>query len=372
MITGLRKAGLLLLLAATPRLVPAQTYSLLYSFSGVPDGSDPDSLIRTSAGDMYGTTGSGGVYNQGTVFKLDSSGNETVLYSFTGGSDGGGPVSVIRYGGKFYGTTYRGGDSDLGTIFVLDRKGKETVLHSFSGVPDGASPYTGLVRDPGGNLYGTTSRGGTSNRGMVFKLDPAGNFTILYSFTTGNDGLFPNSLIRDSSGNLYGTTDQGGGQFRQGTVFKLDSAGRETVLYSFSGGTDGGYPTGVIRSGGKFYGTTVSGGDIGLGTVFVLDKKNKETVLHSFSDIDGAFPGFGVIRDSAGNLYGTTEVGGTYEFGVVFKLDKTGKETVLYNFTGGNDGGSPASNLIRDSAGNLYGYVNGGTSGAGAIFELTP
>ena len=154
-------------------------------------------------------------------------------------------------------------------------------------------------------------------------------------------------------------------------VFKLSPAGKETVLYSFTGGADGNDPVaGVIRdSAGNLYGTTQFGG-AGVGVVYQLDPSGHETVLHTFTGgTDGGEPTAGVIRDSAtGNLYGTTELGGTGA-GVVYQLDSSGHETVLYRFTGGADGGQPNAGLIRDSAGNLFGTTNSGGTGAGVVFQ---
>jgi uncharacterized repeat protein (TIGR03803 family) len=299
--------------------------------------------------------------------------------------------------GNLYGTTSAGGTSNSGVVFKADKTG-ETVLHTFTGSPgDGAFPYGGLIEDSAGNLYGTTSAGGTANSGIVFKLDTTGKETVLYNFTGGADGAFPyGGLIGDSAG-IYGTTSAGGitagACFPSGcgVVFKLDTAGKESVLYSFTGGpTDGAYPyAGLIRdSAGNFYGTTYSGGAGvcgGCGVVFKLDTTGTETVLYSFMGYptDGAFPYAGLVRDSAGSLFGTTTYGGGSDNGVVFELDTTGKETVLHTFTGGPDGAAPRARLIPDSAGYLYGTTySGGVTGqacggealdsCGVLFKLKP
>jgi uncharacterized repeat protein (TIGR03803 family) len=166
---------------------------------------------------------------------------------------------------------------------------KEIVLHHFASPPHGAYPAWGVIRDAEGNLYGTTNGaysdvggGGTNNAGVVFKVDTSGNYTVLYSFTGGADGSSPNSLIRDWAGNLYGTTTYGGGAASAGVVFKVDTSGNETVLYSFTGGADGGNPYGgVVRdSAGNLYGVTGSGGN-GVGVVFKVDPTGHETVLRT-------------------------------------------------------------------------------------------
>jgi len=321
----------------------------------------------------------------------------TVLYTFTGGVDGGNPdAGLIRDDdGNLYGTTTFGGDSYFGVVYSVDPAGKQTVLHNFTGGLDGSTPFADLVRDAEGNLYGTTSSGGAAGAGTVFKLTANGTHTVLRSFTgKRGDGTLPLAgLVRDGAGCLYGTTMFGGAihnGHEYGTVFKLTKAGKEIVLYSFKGATDGAYPTAdLVRDGaGNLYGTTSGGYSTNNGTVFKLDPKGKETVLYRFTGgADGAYPWAGLVRDAKGNLYGTTQYGGNlacyapYGCGTVFKVDAKGKFTVLHSFSGStSDGQLPLSGLILDAKGNLYGTTNiGGTSGAcfdgtsygcGIVFKL--
>jgi uncharacterized repeat protein (TIGR03803 family) len=373
-----------------------QTFTVLHSFKGGADGVGPNGgVVRDAAGNLYGTTSYGGSFNFGTVFKLDTTGKETVLYSFTGGTDGAIPLAgVIRDpAGNLYGTTEHGGDLSCnsgvgcGTVFKVDTTGKETVLYSFTPGTDGiGTPFAGVIRDAAGNLYGTTADGGPFSSGTVFKVDTTGKETVLYTFTGGwggTDGYLPaGALVRDAAGNLYGTT-QLGGNYSFGTVFKVDSAGKETVLYRFRGGSNGDQPVGgvIMDKAGDLYGTTQGGGTSYDGTVFKLNPVGNKPVLYSFaSGVDGSQPDAGVIADVAGNLYGTTAYGGGIACfgggcGTVFKLDKTGKETVLYSFTGGADGALPVAGLVRDAAGNLYGTADyGGDSvcGCGVVFKIAP
>jgi uncharacterized repeat protein (TIGR03803 family) len=207
-------------------------------------------------------------------------------------------------------------------VFRLDTTGTETVLHRFTGGADGGTPMASLVRDAAGNLYGTTSVGGIHDRGTVFKVDPTGAETVLYNFTGGADGAYPYSLlIQDAAGKLYGTT-HAGGTYGFGVVFKVDATGAETVLYSFRGGTDGRFPeAGLVRDlMGNLYGTTRRGGAFDNGVVFKLDTTGRETVLRTLAESDGANPVSGLVIDLTGNLYGTTFAGGLYRRGVVFKL----------------------------------------------------
>jgi uncharacterized repeat protein (TIGR03803 family) len=350
--------------------------TVLHSFTGAPDGANPlGGVIRDSAGNLYGTTQSGGTANWGVVYKLDTAGHETVLYSFTGGSDGAYPYAgVIRdSAGNLYGTTYVGGTIGWGVVYKVDTTGHETVLHSFGDGPgdDGEFPRAGVILDPAGKLYGTTSSGGTGNYGVVYKLDTTGNFTALYSFTGFTDGNTPYAgVIRDSAGNLYGTTISGG-TTGAGVVYKVDATGHETALYSFEGGSDGAEPyAGVILdSAGNLYGTTYNGGTAGAGVVYKLDAAGQEAVLYSFSGGSDGNPQSGVIRDASGNLYGTAA--GELSPGVVYKLNNAGEQTIFYSFPAGTDGGYPTAGVIRDPSGNLYGTTgSGGTAGEGVVYKL--
>ncbi len=302
----------------------------------------------------------------------------TTIYSFKGAPDG-----EISYAGLFLdakgnldGTTVGGGTSSVGTVFSVTPAGKEKVLHSFTNAPDGALPYAALIGDAKGNLYGTTSQGGKSKFGSVFQITPAGKEKIIYSFTGGADGSIPFAgVIQDAKGNLYGAALEGGTS-GVGTIYSVTLAGKQKVLYTFSGGADGALPyCQLVRdSKGNFYGTTLGGGSIGGGTVFEVTPAGKEKVLYNFAGgTDGAQPYGGVIRDAKGNLYGTTSIGGTGGAGTVFKVSPSGKEKVLYNFTGGADGGTPFDALVQDAKGNLYGTTfSGGKFTEGAVFKVTP
>lgn len=337
-------AGFALLPLTVPRAPAAEapTYTVLYNFQGQPDGSGPYAgVIADTAGNLYGATSVGGAYGYGEVFKLDTTGYETVLHSFSGGSDGAYPSASLSRdaAGSLYGTAEAGGTFNstcpfgCGVVFQVNPQGKERVLYSFTGGSDGAAPNSGLVRDTAGNLYGTTSAGGNTSLcsgfgcGVVFRLDPAGNETALYSFTGGSDRWEPDSVLtRDAAGNIYGTTDIGGNlscgpnSLGCGVVFKLDSTGNETTLYTF-GGPDGENPIGgVVRdTAGNLYGLTASGGANKLGAIFKLGSSGKETLLHSFTGSDGSVPIAGPLLYK-GSLFGTTYVGGPSQDGVVFKI----------------------------------------------------
>jgi uncharacterized repeat protein (TIGR03803 family) len=406
------------------------TEKLLRTFaSGKGGGSPSGKLIFDSAGNLYGTTLAGGGFNTecpngwcGAAFELTptSSGRwkETVLHDFTVGKGGAVPLAglIFDFAGNLYGTTYYGGRGNCsrrcGVVFELTPsaggKWTESVLYAFTGGSDGGNPSYGLIFDTAGNLYGTTESGGSGGVGVVFELTPTSDGKweekVLHSFSGGRDGRYPSTgLSLDSAGNLYGGTSFGGNLahcqgFGCGVVFKLvpTSSGKwkETVLHSFTGGKDGAGPSSslIFDLAGNPYGATGGGGmqggcqGAGCGLVFKLTPTSKgrwkETVLYTFTGgKDGAGPDADLTFDAAGNLYGTTYGGGIancgYACGVAFKLTPASngkwKESVLHSFTGGNDGGTPASGLILDPKGNLYGSAEyGGADGWGVVFELTP
>ena len=380
---GLYSTACLLFMLVLATVAPAQTFKVIYQFKSGSGGINPYAgVVLDAKGNLYGTTFYDGAFASGTVFRISASGKEKVLHSFSQfGGDGVYPdygTLVRDSSGNLYGTTIWGGISEqcCGTVFKVDASGKEIVLYRFNGTGGNGFPLAGVVQDPSGNLYGMNESGGSGGAGTVFKLDPTGKETILYSFTGASDGGFPQSgLVLDAKGNLYGTTFQGGSS-QAGTVFKVDPTGQETVLYNFTGSADGGSPeSGLVRdSRGNLYGTTYAGGTDGAGTVFKVNANGQETVLYSFTGgADGGFPlEASLVRDSAGNLYGTTPQGGSSYFGVVFKIDPKGNETVIHTFSA-KDGKIPYGTLVLDKAGNLYGTASeGGAYGGGVIFKLTP
>ncbi|HEV2177401.1 MAG TPA: choice-of-anchor tandem repeat GloVer-containing protein [Terriglobia bacterium] len=367
--------GSALAVTAVPTSVPARgtsrAISLLYSFQCGADGSHPyGGLVEDASSNLFGTTYYGGTSGKGTVFEVTTTGVESVLYSFTGGADGGYPAAglVLDSNGNFFGTAVGGGTGGQGVVFKVTTAGVESVLYNFTGGADGGYPEAGLVEDSAGNLYGTTFNGGSNGQGTVFEVTPAGVETVLYSFAGPTaDGSGPAAgLARDTAGNLYGTT-LNGGVFGDGVVFKLTSGGVETILHSFTGapGDGSGPAAGVILdSAGNLFGTTNAGGAMGNGVVFKITPAGVESLLFSFDGhLGGRDPSSGMVEDSLGNLYGTTEFGGNVmcQFslcGLIFELSPTGKETVLHNLAGSpSDGANPysGSSLFRDSTGNLYG-----------------
>jgi uncharacterized repeat protein (TIGR03803 family) len=312
---------------------------------------------------------------------------EQVLYSFNG-TTGRGPSGGLIFdkAGNLYGATSEGGAHGLGVVFELTPASgggwTETVIHSFNG-SDGNLPTAPLVFDQEGNLYGTTSRGGTDN-GTVFELTPSADGSwsesVLHRFTGGDDGAFPlPGLAIDPAGNLYGTTYMGG-RYNVGVAFELlptSSGWKHKVLWTF-GPKGGKWPQGglIFDQAGNLYGTT-SGGGKGLGLVFELTPNASgawnETVLYVFFKGDDGEPAGQLTFDGQGNLYGTTG----YFHGAIFKLSPTSggawKQTILHY--GGHKGGTGFSSLIFDGAGNLYGAADSGGGlgfNGGDVFRLTP
>jgi uncharacterized repeat protein (TIGR03803 family) len=402
----------------------APKYKVLYTFTGGSDGGNSESpLLFDKAGNLYGTTFSGGIsgcyggYGCGVVFELTpASGGwaQSVLYAFTAGADGdnpsyGGLVSDVN--GNLYGTTDIGGTGcegdGCGTVFELARGSAgwtESVLYSFTET-SGKNPTSAVAFDSKGHLYNTASGGGQYEAGTIVELikakDGIWNETTLFSFDDmKGEGEYPIAgLIADAKGNFYGTTSNGGGEANGGTVFELTHSGTVKVLYTFKCGTnrcnskDAGNPWSalVFDQHGNLYGSSSFGGTHPkYGAIYKLTPSKggtwKESVLHSFKGGrgDGAQPLGSLVFDKAGNLYGTTQQGGINSNGVVFKLTPSAggrwKETVLHRFTGGRDGGHSSAGLVVDATGHLYGttFEGGGTSGCfgdygcGVVFEITP
>jgi uncharacterized repeat protein (TIGR03803 family) len=375
--------------------------AVIYNFNGGTDGSYAQGgVVLDGAGNVYGTTTAGGIASCscGTAFELSPNSNGTytkkTIHNFSGavGSQLGTTAMVFDSQGNLYGTTPDGNGninvSNAGTVYRLSPSSSGwtyTVLYGFP-ASDGHEPLAGPTFDSAGNLYGTTSSGGSTAAGTVYELSPAGKGVwtekLLYTFRGGNDGAYPRSnIVIDSSGNLFGTTYGGGSSVGYGTVFELSPNGtgwKETILHAFqSNGIDGTLPlVGLTRdASGNLFGTTNTGGTYGFGTVFKMTQSSSgtwsESVLYSFTGgADGSQPWAPITIDSAGNLYGSTVYGGAHSIGAIFvlspKSDGSYTESVLYSFTGSSGGDNPSGNLTLDAAGNLYGVA------ANVAFELSP
>lgn len=380
--------ALVALAISLPAQAQTNKFSVLYAFKN--NGADPaipDATLITDANNLYGTSYAGGTFGLGTVFKLTKAGTLSVLHSFEGGtSDGANPQGLVRdAAGNFYGLAQSGGSAAMGVVFKLTPSWVETVLYNFTN--PNVVPISTLQLDSAGNIYGVAS-GGVNFAGLVFKLDTSNNYSVLYAFCAlANclDGEQPVSgLLKDGTGNLYGTTTFGGAS-NLGTVFKLSPDGVETVLHSFSGSGDGAYPwVETLRqdASGNLYGVTNTGGvndPTNLGPGGTLFKQPEaggaDAVIYSFCSLtncaDGYVPMGPVAIDKAGNFYGATflqNLSATLD-SKVWEVTAAGKEIVLHTFVENN---SPTGGIVIDSNGTLYGPVSGGPANAGAIYKLTP
>jgi uncharacterized repeat protein (TIGR03803 family) len=363
-------------------------YKMLYSFGKAHDGQQPKGGLIDLNGALYGTTYGGGRYGAGTVFSMSTTGSEKVLHNFQGGKDGANPsASLVSVKDLLYGTTEYGGltaDPSNGTVFRVSTTGSEKVLYRFYGYyyqgktySDGANPVASLV-DVKDKLYGTTLTGGFNELyGTVFRINTTGKEAVLHSFASGYyDGANPTVNLSDINGVLYGTTEYGGqvSGIGYGAVFALNTDGsQERVTVRFSPDFDGSYPeASLIDIDNMLYGTAAGGGANGSGTAFKTGTGGGISVLHGFgSGSDGSGP-FAPLLYVRSKLYGTTAGGGAYGKGTVFSTSLSGKEKVLHSFGYGADGATPLAGLV-DVNGTLYGTTSaGGTYGDGTVFALKP
>lgn len=362
---------------------------VIWNFGYGTDGEYLQSApILGSDGNFYGATQYGGLIDAGAVYSLTAAGSESVVASFAGGTASQEPIGALFQAsdGNFYGTTYAGGSNNKGTVFKLATDGTITTLWSFGSVADGQFPEGGLVQASDGNFYGTTASGGTTGYGTVFRLTPGGIETVLWNFGTGSDGYTPKTTFAmGSDGNLYGTTSLGGTN-GSGTIIRVTLAGAETVVWNFASSAEGYLPAPnlIIGSDGNFYGTTEGGGPNGGGTLFKFAAAGTLSVVWAFgAGTDGNGPWTGVIQGTDGNFYGTTVSGGTIQncgagdgfgCGTLFRVTPAGEETVLWDFGFGGNGAqvNPLS-VVQSSDGSFFGVTStGGPAAGGTIYKLKP
>jgi len=320
-------------------LAHAQTFTVLHQFNSTSDGAFSEgSVLRDSAGNIFGTT-----TNPSTVFKIGSNGKESVFFNINGG--------------------------DLGDF-----------------------PTGSLTEDAAGNLYGI-AEGGSGGAGVVYKLSPQAQETVLFAFQGGLHNTTPKlpagGVLLGKNGNIFGVAQFGNKQTCAvgcGSVFRLDATGSMHFLHVFTGGTDGGNPIGplVQDAAGNLYGVAQSGGDLtcpeflftqgaGCGVVFKIARTGTFTVLHTFAGgADGAIPQGGLLRDANGNLFGTAASGGIAENGTVYQIARDGSYSVVHRFTQA-EGQNPNGGLVEDTSGNIFGTAQlGGNQSLGTVFQLNP
>jgi uncharacterized repeat protein (TIGR03803 family) len=359
----------------------------LLSFGKSNNAANPTGgLIQGSGGTFYGTSASGGVYTNGTVFSVTTNGILTTIFSFNG-TNGSAPQDRLVFGldGTLYGTTYGGGTNGAGTVFGVTTNNQLNMSVSFDGANEGSEPSAGLILGSDGNLYGTAYQGGACGYGTVFSMTSNGVLRVIAPFCDYN-GIGPRGgIVQDSDGSFYGTTFFGGTNGSFGTVFKIATNGTFSTLLSFDG-TNGERPeTQLLKlADGKFYGTTYGGGvtnmnyTLGMGTVFNMTTNGTLTTLTIFNGANGIEPGNCLSLGADGSLYGTTSYGGNLTlnsgngFGTVFKMATNGELTTLAAFNGTN-GSEPNSKLVFASGGIIYGStVTGGVDNYGTVFSLDP
>jgi len=374
-----------------------QTFTVLHNFTGESDGGNPlAGLTIDENGNLYGTAQVGGAHSYGLAFELQTSASGWTfvpVYNFASGNDGSYPTSRLMPGGDgtLYGVTSAGGAAGgHGTVFNLAPGGKESVLYSFTdGTGSGEATSPNLVFAKDGNIYGTTSTGGSNSSGTVFRLNKpaqtggAWTETVVHTFGSGTDGTFPIAGVTfDAAGNIYGTTSAGGSA-GLGTIFELTKSGsswNETILHNFENASDGSVPYGglIADKSGNLYGAATQGGTNGGGTIYELTPSGSGWTFNTLYSV----PGWGISGtyrtlslDASGNLYGSTHCDGSSDAGTVYKLTPAGgtwNYSQLHQFSG-TDGQYIFSSLVFDKQGNIYGTAQvGGANGYGVIWEITP
>jgi uncharacterized repeat protein (TIGR03803 family) len=379
-----------LVLAVTTSTTSQAQFSVLHDFLGSnsADGCNPTYsgiVAQGRDGNMYGTTENGGApaftNNVGTVFQVTPAGALNVIYSFPSSeTEGWLPFSGLTLGtdGNFYGTTYYYGlpenVSYFGSVFQITPGGSRTYLYIFTGGSDGRYPTAPPILGRDGNWYGTT-QGDPRNPGSVYQLTKSGQFKSLHQFVLGEMPEDP--LVLATDGNFYGTTHYGG-TTNNGSVFRITPAGTFTVIYSFDG-THGAAPYSPLIQGadGNFYGTTTIGGSASGGVVFKLTRTGKITVLNNFVLGDTpSVPIAGLVQATDGYLYGATDNGnnhgGTTSDGTIFRMKAIpSTPSYLHDFDV-TTGRGPQDTLLQHTNGILYGdTLEGGapTSDCGVFYS---
>jgi uncharacterized repeat protein (TIGR03803 family) len=361
------------LLSAAP--LQAQTFSVIHDFTGgttqpsFPAGGQP---VQGRDGNLYGESYYGGTSNTGTIFRATPSGTVTVVHDTEAGCG----IRAIAAGndGNIYGACNSTSAHPNGYIWKLTLTGTFTDLHNFDGT-DGANPLAPVLGTDG-NVYGVTEAGGANNLGTFYKLVPStSKLTTLYTFGANNIGYNVGCWIQGTNGNFYCSSGSGGGN-GDGALFSMSTTGKVTLLHTFAGEpTDGSGGAGIVQSpDGNFYGSTAYGGTSNQGTIFKMTPSGAVTLLHSFNGTtDGGYPAQGISLGSDGNLYGTANdcASSCGTAWTAFRATRTGSFTVLHTFNGSSNGALPDASMVEFTDGLFYGVCEqGGSSGDGTLWTI--
>ena len=383
--SALRRILIALVLPAlllTPRGAAAQGYLAIHHFDATL-GASPIAPLLQNPGDgfLYGTTSAGGANSVGTVFKMDTNGNNfAVLHEFNS-TDGALPASglILASNGLLYGTTAAGGTAGKGTIFKIDTAGNNfATIRNLDGDADGEEPRGRLVQAADTNLYGVTHSGGANNSGTLFRIDQNGTtFTVLHAFGASPDeGTRPGAgLIQASDALLYGTTEFAAAQAGDGTVFVASLDGSKfSTLHTFAGSPDDGrMPRAELleASDGLLYGTTEFGGAQDLGIAFTLRRDGTGLqVLHDFGTLEGIRPRAPLVEQEA-LLWGTAYGAAANNGGTLFHMTRTGGLFAVVHDFAAATGEHPHAAVLVGSDGALYGTTEvGGEHAVGVVYRF--
>jgi uncharacterized repeat protein (TIGR03803 family) len=360
---------------------PTVRFRILHEFHGT-DGvaSVAGPLVKGVDGRLYGALPSGGLFGNGVLFSVTPQGDFQLLHSFSGGLDGAQPNTLFRDpDGHIYGATAFGGaHPDYGVLFSVGADGTPTVVHNFMG-SDGGQINGSIVQFKQGRFYGTSGVGGS---GSVYRFTPPSTVETLYQFGNGADQNGPYFGLSKAGGVFYGTTYSDlstPSSPTYGTVFRVTDSGELTVLYTFTGGTDGSRPVGppVRAADGNFYGVASQGGEFGCGTIYRIDSTGVFTLVHAFTgnwdatDGGGCTPFATLLKGKDGMLYGSTASGGgEYGLGLIFRLSLSGEVEVLHKFQDPNVAGGVMFPLIEGREGTFFGMTTGTLGNTGSVFKL--